>query len=312
MSTPAIEARELTRRFGNLTAVDRVTFQVEAGEIFGFLGANGAGKSTTIRMLCGLLSPSEGTACVAGFDVAREPYRVRQAIGYMAQKFSLYEDLTGLENLHFFGVAYGLTGRRLETRIREITSRVGLGGQERRLVGELPTGWRQRLALAGALLHQPSVIFLDEPTSGVDPLTRRRFWDLIAELAAEGTTIFVTTHYLDEAEYCNRLGLIHSGRLIALGAPETLKARYLTRPLYELEATPLRTALDALRQMAEVFEATPFGNRLHVTLADTSVTLEILSDRLRAAGVTTVSIRPIVPSLEDVFIHLIEHPPTEA
>ncbi|BBM70104.1 ABC transporter ATP-binding protein [Rhodothermus marinus] len=311
MSIPAIDVRDLTRRFGSFTAVDHVTFQVEAGEIFGFLGANGAGKSTTIRMLCGLLPPSEGTARVAGFDVAREPYRVRQAIGYMAQKFSLYEDLTGLENLYFFGTAYGLTGRRLEARIREVTARVGLNGQERRLVRELPTGWRQRLALAGALLHEPSVVFLDEPTSGVDPLARRRFWDLIAELAAEGTTVFVTTHYLDEAEYCNRLGLIHNGRLIALGAPEALKARYLIRPLYELEATPLRAALETLRRMPEVFEADPFGSRIHVTLQDRSLDPELLVRRLREAGLTVAGIRPIVPTLEDVFLHLIEHPPTE-
>jgi ABC-2 type transport system ATP-binding protein len=304
--------RDLTRRFGNFTAVDHLTFQVEAGEIFGFLGANGAGKSTTIRMLCGLLSPSEGTACVAGFDVAREPYRVRQAIGYMAQKFSLYEDLTGLENLHFFGTAYGLTGRRLEARIREVTSRVGLSGQEHRLVRELPTGWRQRLALASALLHEPSVVFLDEPTSGVDPLTRRRFWDLIAELAAEGTTVFVTTHYLDEAEYCNRLGLIQNGRLIALDAPEALKSRYLTHPLYELEATPLLPALEQLRRMPEVFEAAPFGSRIHVSLHDRSLEPEMLVHRLRKAGLAVASLRPIVPTLEDVFLHLIEHPPSEA
>ncbi len=311
MSTPAIDVRDLTRRFGSFTAVDRVTFQVEAGEIFGFLGANGAGKSTTIRMLCGLLPPSEGSARVVGFDVAQEPYRVRQAIGYMAQRFSLYEDLTGLENLHFFGAAYGLVGHRLEARIREVTTRVGLNGAEQRLVRELPTGWRQRLALAGALLHDPPVVFLDEPTSGVDPLARRRFWDLIAELASAGKTVFVTTHYLDEAEYCNRLGLIHNGRLIALGAPETLKARYLNRPLYELEATPLRTALEELRRMPEVFEADPFGSRIHVSLADPGLTPEALVERMREAGLSVAGLRPILPSLEDVFLHLIEHPPAE-
>lgn len=312
MSTPAIDVRNLTRRFGRFTAVDGVTFQVEAGEIFGFLGANGAGKSTTIRMLCGLLPPSDGTARVAGFDVAREPYRVRQAIGYMAQKFSLYEDLNGLENLRFFGTAYGLTGRRLETRIRDVTLRVGLHGQEHRLVRELPVGWRQRLALASALLHEPAVVFLDEPTSGVDPLARRRFWDLIAELASEGTTMFVTTHYLDEAEYCNRLGLIHNGRLIALGAPEALKARYLTYPLYEIEAAPLLAVLEQLRQMPEVFEAAPFGSRVHVSLRTRSLETIALAHRLREAGLTVTAIRPIIPTLEDVFLHLIEHPLTES
>lgn len=312
MSTPAIDVRNLTRRFGRFTAVDGVTFQVEAGEIFGFLGANGAGKSTTIRMLCGLLPPSDGTARVAGFDVAREPYRVRQAIGYMAQKFSLYEDLNGLENLRFFGTAYGLTGRRLETRIRDVTLRVGLHGQEHRLVRELPVGWRQRLALASALLHEPAVVFLDEPTSGVDPLARRRFWDLIAELASEGTTIFVTTHYLDEAEYCNRLGLIHNGRLIALGAPEALKVRYLTYPLYEIEAAPLLAVLEQLRQMPEVFEAAPFGSRVHVSLRTRSLETIALAHRLREAGLTVTAIRPIIPTLEDVFLHLIEHPLTES
>ncbi|CAM3394532.1 ABC transporter ATP-binding protein [Rhodothermus bifroesti] len=312
MSTPTIDVRGLTRRFGAFVAVDHVTFQVEAGEIFGFLGANGAGKSTTIRMLCGLLAPSEGTAYVAGFDIKREPYRVRQAIGYMAQRFSLYEDLTGIENLLFFGAAYGLKGAQLKARIRDTLARVGLGDQAHRLVRTLPTGWRQRLALAGALLHHPQVVFLDEPTSGVDPLARRHFWDLIAELAAEGAAVLVTTHYLDEAEYCNRLGLMHNGRLIALGAPEVLKNRYLTRPLYELEAVPLIQALEHLRCMPEVFEATVFGSRLHCTLQDTSLAPEALLNRLREAGVSVTSIRPIVPSLEDVFIHLIEHPPAEA
>lgn len=312
MSTPTIDVRGLTRRFGAFVAVDHVTFQVEAGEIFGFLGANGAGKSTTIRMLCGLLAPSEGTAYVAGFDIKREPYRVRQAIGYMAQRFSLYEDLTGIENLLFFGAAYGLRGAQLKARIRDTLARVGLGDQAHRLVRTLPTGWRQRLALAGALLHHPQVVFLDEPTSGVDPLARRHFWDLIAELAAEGAAVLVTTHYLDEAEYCNRLGLMHNGRLIALGAPEVLKNRYLTRPLYELEAVPLIQALEHLRCMPEVFEATVFGSRLHCTLQDTSLASEALLNRLREAGVSVTSIRPIVPSLEDVFIHLIEHPPAEA
>lgn len=312
MSTPTIDVRGLTRRFGAFVAVDHVTFQVEAGEIFGFLGANGAGKSTTMRMLCGLLAPSEGTAYVAGFDIKREPYRVRQAIGYMAQRFSLYEDLTGIENLLFFGAAYGLKGAQLKARIRDTLARVGLGDQAHRLVRMLPTGWRQRLALAGALLHHPQVVFLDEPTSGVDPLARRHFWDLIAELAAEGAAVLVTTHYLDEAEYCNRLGLMHNGRLIALGAPEVLKNRYLTRPLYELEAVPLIQALEHLRCMPEVFEATVFGSRLHCTLQDTSLAPEALLNRLREAGVSVTSIRPIVPSLEDVFIHLIEHPPAEA
>lgn len=312
MSTPTIDVRGLTRRFGAFVAVDHVTFQVEAGEIFGFLGANGAGKSTTMRMLCGLLAPSEGTAYVAGFDIKREPYRVRQAIGYMAQRFSLYEDLTGIENLLFFGAAYGLKGAQLKARIRDTLARVGLGDQAHRLVRTLPTGWRQRLALAGALLHHPQVVFLDEPTSGVDPLARRHFWDLIAELAAEGAAVLVTTHYLDEAEYCNRLGLMHNGRLIALGAPEVLKNRYLTRPLYELEAVPLIQALEHLRCMPEVFEATVFGSRLHCTLQDTSLAPEALLNRLREAGVSVTSIRPIVPSLEDVFIHLIEHPPAEA
>jgi len=307
MSAPAIDVRGLTRRFGRFTAVDHVTFSVETGEIFGFLGANGAGKSTTIRMLCGLLPPSEGSATVAGFDVVREPDRVRQAIGYMAQKFSLYEDLTGLENLHFFGAAYGLKGRGLDARIREVTARVGLRGQERRLVRELPTGWRQPLALAGALLHEPAVVFLDEPTSGVDPLARRRFWDLIADLAAEGTTVFVTTHFLDEAEYCNRLGLMHNGRLIALGTPEDLKARYLARPLYELEASPLDAALERVRALPEVAEAHPFRSRIHVSLEDRAVTPQALVDRLRAAGLTVLSLRPVVPTLEDVFLHLIEH-----
>jgi len=225
--TPAIVVRDLTRRFGDFTAVDRVSFEVGQGEIFGYLGANGAGKSTTIRMLIGLLVPSAGQASVAGHDVASAPDRVKASIGYMSQRFSLYLDLPVEENLLFFGAAYGLAGRALRRRAGELLERVGLDAQHDATTGDLPGGQRQRLALACALLHQPGIVFLDEPTAGVDPVARRAFWDLIRELARGGTTVFVTTHYLDEAEYCRRIGLMVDGRLVALDTPAGLKRAWV-------------------------------------------------------------------------------------
>ncbi|HEX4954161.1 MAG TPA: ABC transporter ATP-binding protein [Thermoanaerobaculia bacterium] len=229
----AVELFELSKRFGDFTAVDRVTLSVGRGEIFGFLGANGAGKSTTIRMLCGLLKPSGGSARVLGFDVAREPEAVKRSIGYMSQRFSLYEDLTVAANLRFFGGVYGLRGKEARERQDWAVALAGLDGLEDRLTRELAGGFRQRLALACALLHRPPVVFLDEPTSGVDPISRRRFWRLIDDLSAEGTTVFVTTHYLEEAEYCHRLALIHASRLVALGTVAELKAELGGRPSIE-------------------------------------------------------------------------------
>jgi len=224
--TLAVEARGLTRRFGDFTAVDAIDLAVGRGEIFGFLGANGAGKTTAIRMLTGLLAPSSGEAWVAGVPVHERPERVKRSIGYMSQKFSLYDDLTIGENLTFFGGAYGLARQAIARRSEELLRRVGLAGQSRRLTGDLPLGYKQRLALASAFLHEPAILFLDEPTGGVDPIARRAFWDLIYELAAGGTTVFVTTHYMDEAEYCDRVSIMVSGRIEALAAPRALKQQY--------------------------------------------------------------------------------------
>ena len=233
-AAPAIEARDLTRRFGTFTAVDHISFDVAAGEVFGFLGANGAGKTTAIRILTGLLAPTEGRATVAGFDVATQAEAVKRSIGYMSQKFSLYEDLTVRENIRLYGAIYGLSDRIIRERTTRMLARLGLESYTDKLVGVLPLGWRQKLAFSVALLHEPTCVFLDEPTSGVDPITRRQFWESIYEAAARGTTVFVTTHYMDEAEYCDRISIMVSGRIEALGAPADLKRQYGVASIDEL------------------------------------------------------------------------------
>lgn len=231
---PAVLLDNLTRKFGEFTAVDRISLSVAAGEIFGFLGANGAGKTTAIRMLTGLLLPSSGTGRVAGFDVLTESEKIKKAIGYMSQKFSLYPDLTGRENMAFYGAAYNLDRKRIKRRTEELTAWLSLGEFVDRLAGSLPVGWRQRLALSVALLHEPKILFLDEPTGGVDPVFRRRFWDVLYQLAADGVTIFVTTHYMDEAEYCGRISIMHKGRIVEVGEPGVLVAKYNAPSLEEL------------------------------------------------------------------------------
>jgi ABC-2 type transport system ATP-binding protein len=233
VTEPAVETRELTRRFGPLTAVDRLTLRVERGEVFGLLGPNGSGKTTTIRMLCGLLQPTAGTAVVAGVDVTAAPERVKQRIGYVSQRFGLYDDLTAEENLDFYAAVYGLRGAARRARVAEMAAFAGLGGERRRLAGRLSGGWRQRLALACALVHRPALLFLDEPTVGLDPAARRAFWNAVYALAAQGTTVIVTTHYMDEAERCGRLALLSAGRLIALGAPAEVAAQVGGRTLEE-------------------------------------------------------------------------------
>src|SRR3954452_1003626 len=238
----AIVVRDLTRRFGSFTAVDRLTFDVREGEIFGFLGANGAGKSTTIRMLCGLLAPTSGAASVGGVDVGRDPEAVKRRIGYMSQRFSLYEALTVDQNIRFFGGIYGLSGDRLESRRRFVIDMAGLQGRERTRAADLAGGWRQRLALGCSILHEPPIVFLDEPTGGVDPLSRREFWSLIDRLAASGVTVLVTTHYLDEAEHCNRIAIIHGGQLAAIGTTDELKRVFAGRAILEVRAAnPVET-----------------------------------------------------------------------
>jgi ABC-2 type transport system ATP-binding protein len=304
--SPAVEIRELSKRFGAFTAVDRVSLTVGEGEIFGFLGANGAGKSTTIRMLCGLLRPSSGTGLVLGIDVAKDPEGVKRRIGYMSQRFSLYDDLTVAQNLRFFGGVYRLHGASARERESWAVRMAGLEGKEDRLTGELPGGWKQRLALACAVLHRPRVVFLDEPTSGVDPISRRRFWRLIYEMAAGGITVFVTTHYLDEAEYCHRLALIHAGRLAALGTVSELKSVFAGDAVLEVVAPRVGEALETLGSSPWAIETSVFGTRVHVVVRDAEAGRRQVAEALAAAGNAAVSIERIVPSLEDVFIHHVE------
>ncbi|HEV3457015.1 MAG TPA: ABC transporter ATP-binding protein [Thermoanaerobaculia bacterium] len=305
-SGPVIEVEGLVKRFGDFTAVDDLSFSVARGEVFGLLGSNGAGKSTAIRMLCGLLRPTGGKIRVAGVDVAAEPERVKRRIGYMTQRFSLYDDLPVEQNLRFFGGIYGLRGAALAEREAWALRMADLAGKEKVLTGSLPAGWKQRLALGCALLHRPEIVFLDEPTGGVDPLSRRRFWQLIDELARDQITIIVTTHYLDEAERCDRIALMHDGRLAALGTVAELKEVFAGRVLLEVTCPRFGDALRQLEAADWVLEATVFGTRLHVVVADAEEGRRRIAAALTADGNVPFGIERIVPSLEDVFIHLIE------
>jgi ABC-2 type transport system ATP-binding protein len=302
----SIEVKSLTKKFGDFTAVDGVSFEVGRGSIFGFLGANGAGKSTTIRMLCGLLDTTAGTATVGGFDVGREPERVKRVIGYMSQKFSLYEDLTVIENIRFFGRVYGLAKKFIDARLPWVLGMAGLKGRERSLTRTLSVGWKQRLALGCAVLHEPEIVFLDEPTGGVDPASRRRFWELINELSERKVTVFVTTHYLDEAEYCNDIRLIHAGRIVAGGSPRELKDKVIRNPILEVATDRAVDALEVLQKEPWVLETSIFGTSLHVSVADEEEGRRLVRERLAREGIVPQRIDRIVPSLEDVFIHKIE------
>ncbi|MCP3162055.1 ABC transporter ATP-binding protein [Myxococcus qinghaiensis] len=302
--TPAIEVQHLTRRFGSFTAVDDVSFEVGTGEIFGYLGANGAGKSTTIRMLCGLLKPTGGGARVAGFDVDKEPERVKAGIGYMSQKFSLYLDLSVRANLEFFASAYGAYGRELETRIGEMVERMQLGAVQDEVTGALPGGLQQRVALASAVLHRPRIVFLDEPTAGVDPIQRRSFWELIRYLASRGTTVFVTTHYMDEAENCARIGIMVDGKLVALDTPAGLKRTHAPGRVLEVRGPRLAPALDSLRGMAGVLDVSRFGSGATVRVDPERLPAEALADWLRARGVDPLELEDSAPTLDDVFLAL--------
>lgn len=299
----AVETFDLTKRFGQFVAVDRLTVSVEEGEVFGFLGSNGAGKSTAIRMLCGLLTPSSGSARVLGVDVARDPERVKRNIGYMSQRFSLYEDLTVRQNLRFFGGVYGLSGRALAERESWAVGMADLAGKEDRLTGDLPGGWKQRLALACAVLHRPRVLFLDEPTGGVDPISRRRFWELIDEMAGEGITVFVTTHYLDEAEHCHRLALMHAARLVALGTVNGLKEVFAGSAVLEVGCRRVMEALSRLGREPWVRETSVFGTRIHLVVSDAEEGIRRAREILAEEGHLPATVDRIVPSLEDVFIH---------
>lgn len=303
----AVTLRDLTKRFGDFVAVRGISLDVRKGEVFGFLGPNGAGKSTTIRMLCGLLAPTSGTGTVAGFDVVRQPEAIKAHIGYMSQKFSLYEDLTVEQNLDFFSGIYLIPRQRREERKAWVLEMAGLKEHRDTRTGLLPGGWKQRLSLGCAVLHEPPVLFLDEPTSGVDPLSRRSFWDLIYDLSGRGVTVFVTTHYMDEAEYCGRLGLIYRGELIAAGAPAELKSTLMRQDVVEVACERPQDALSLVEALPEADEAALFGRGLHVVAKESAeALLPSLRNALREHQIPFARIEKITPSLEDVFVSLIE------
>jgi len=300
----AVEVQDLTKKFGDFMAVDSVTFTVEPGEIFGFLGPNGAGKTTTIRMLIGLLQPTAGEACVAGLDVRTSTEAVKQRIGYMSQLFSLYGDLTVDENITFFAGLYGVRGERLEARRAWVLRMAGLEQHHDQLTAELSLGWKQRLALGCAVLHEPPILFLDEPTSGVDPVSRRNFWELIYSLADAGTTVLVSTHYMEEAEYCHRLALMNRGRLIALDTPANVR-RLMKEPLLEIVTPDGPAVAQALQGAPGVAEAAMFGRAVHVAVEDAGAAATALPAFLASRGLPVERIHTIPPSLEDVFVALV-------
>jgi len=301
-SNNSVVIENLVKQFGDFVAVDHINLEIRKGEVFGFLGPNGAGKSTTIRMLCGLLTPTSGRARVAGYDVGREPESVRQNIGYMSQRFSLYNDLKVIENIRLFAGLYSVPVNKLGERIEWTLEMANLKGQERLITGTLPGGWKQRLALGCAVLHKPPVIFLDEPTSGVDPISRRQFWDLIHHMADEGVTVFVTTHYMEEAEYCNRLALIFRGKIVALGTPSELKQKSMKGELLLVECEPLANAVEILQSAPDVLDAAVFGNALHLVVHDAATAIPHVQRFLSEHNITVGGIEKIPPSLEDVFV----------
>ncbi len=306
MPSYAVEVQDLVKTFGTFVAVDHIHFQVEKGEIFGFLGPNGSGKSTTIRMLCGLLMPTSGKGRVAGFDLMKEPEKIKQVIGYMSQKFSLYEDLTVMENLHFFGGIYGLSGSLQKEREEQALKMAGLVELRDRMTQTLAVGWKQRIALGCAILHEPSILFLDEPTSGVDPISRRNFWSLIQQMGEKRVTTFVTTHYMDEAEYCDRLALIYQGKIIALGTPSELKLKTLAQGVKEGECEPHIPASDLLKKEPWIYESAIFGNSLHVISKEDVDSEKAVTDLFQRHGILLKKMDWFRPSLEDVFVSLIE------
>lgn len=306
MGENVIEVRGLTKMFGRFKAVDDLSFDVARGEIFGLLGPNGAGKSTTIRMLCGLLSSTAGTATVGGFDINRQPEQVREHIGYMSQKFTLYKDLTVMENIRFFGGVYGLDRQRLKQRTEAVVAMARLAGLEDRLTGNLSGAVQQRLALGCAVLHEPPILFLDEPTSGVDPISRRHFWDLIQDLAAGGVTILITTHFMDEAEFCGRIGFISGGRMVAMDAPSGLKRQAVEEDLFDVALVEFRNAREQLLAVEGVLSASYFGARLHVFCGRNTFDEASLAAALNAHGLKVMSLKKIEVTLEDAFVRLVE------
>jgi drug efflux transport system ATP-binding protein len=296
-----LEVHGLTKKFGDFTAVDHVSFRVQPGEVLGYLGPNGSGKTTTIRMLCGLLTPTEGMASIMGIDVFKNPEKIKPLIGYMSQKFSLYDDLTVLENLQFYAGVYEIPELEEKKRIDEILHLAGLQKRTEALTLELSGGWRQRLALGCAILHRPKLLFLDEPTSGVDPVARREFWDLIYEMAAQGTTIFITTHYMDEAEHCNRVAFMYRSKLMALDTPAALKSKYLHGAAWDLAANPLLETVDELSRTEGVAQASLHGDRAHVILDSTQWSPDSLTKYLAGKSIIVNSIETVQSTLEDVF-----------
>src|SRR5258706_2770547 len=299
-----IDVRDLVKKFGDFTAVDHVTFTVERGEVVGYLGPNGSGKTTTMRMLLGLLLPTSGTARVLGFDIATQAERVRPLVGYMSQKFALYEDLTVRENVVFYSGLYVMRWAVYRPRVRDVVALVGLAGREEERAGALAGGWRQRLALGIAIIHQPQLLFLDEPTSGVDPEARRSFWDLIYTLAEGGATVFVSTHYMDEAEHCGRLGIMNAGRLLALDAPTALKEHEVAGAAWDIRAQPLIAALDLLAALPGIKYAGLLGDHLHAITAPETHTAASLQAALAGAGLAHPAVEPAEITLEDVFTEL--------
>jgi ABC-2 type transport system ATP-binding protein len=306
VNNPAVHMDRLVKTFGDFVAVDNVSIDVAQGEIFGFLGPNGAGKSTTIRILCGLLQPTSGAATVGGFDVTTQPEEIKRSIGYMSQRFSLYDDLTVQENIEFFGGVYGVPDDKLPARRDYVLKMAGLEDKREALTRTLSGGWKQRLALGCAILHEPPILFLDEPTSGVDPIARRNFWHLIYELSAAGHTVFVTTHYMDEAEYCHRVALMYGGRVIALGSPAELKTSLGTGHLLNLESSNLLGSMAALEGKPGILDIAVFGGGLHLKVEDPAMVIPEIYRILQDAGIHVLTLDSITPSMEDVFVSLIE------
>ena len=305
MTNLAIKVDELTRRFGKFTAVDRVSFEIRYGDIFGFLGSNGAGKSTTIRMLCGILAPTSGSARVAGFDVAKDPEKIKEAIGYVSQKFSLYTDLSVQENLEFYGRIYKLSEETLHERIQKVYDLTGLGVWKSKLAGELSGGWKQRLAVGTGILHEPRILFLDEPTAGVDPVSRRALWEMLYELSDRGVALFVTTHYMEEAERCNQIAFISQGRILKIGSPADLKEKNPGHIL-EVECQPLMKASRVFQKIPGLLEMTAYGTTLHLNVEELDSSQQRIREIAQSEGVQVTSIKEIPASLEDVFATLSE------
>lgn len=300
----AVKIEALTKKFGDFVAVDGISLAVKRGEVFGFLGPNGAGKSTTIKMLCGLLLPTSGKGFVAGYDIMKESEEIKKTIGYMSQKFSLYDDLTVVENISFFSGIYGVLNSKKKERMEWVLEMAGLKDRKDAITRTLPGGFKQRLALGCAVLHEPPIIFLDEPTSGVDPISRRNFWNLIYEMSKAGTTVFVTTHYMDEADYCDRLALIYRGKIIAEGTPDELRKERMKHNVLEIEVDRFVEAMEILQK--EGIEAAIFGNLIHAVVADARSGIPRVKRILESSNIKVAGIEKISPSLEDVFVTLIE------